>query len=32
MVKKLMVNKGDRLGRRGHWGFGIGTCTLRYME
>ena len=29
-----MVTKGDRFGVAGEidWGFGIGTCTLRYME
>ena len=27
----LMVTKGDRWGGM-DWGFGIGMCTLRYME
>ena len=31
--EKLMVTKGDRLGVGGmDWGFGMGICTLRYME
>ena len=29
--EKLMVTKGDEGGRM-DWGFGIGTCTVRYME
>ena len=32
-VNKLMVTKGDRWGRGGmDRGFGIGICTLRYMD
>ena len=29
---KLMVTKGDRLGGGMVWVFGIGMCTLLYME
>ena len=31
--KKLMVSKGNRLGKEGWtWGFRIGICTLLYMK
>ena len=29
---KLMVAKGERLGREVDWGFGTGICTLLYMK